>query len=243
MPLSIRLCSLGLLAALAGCAGGGRQAEVPASPTRVADAALASGNAMMALQVLSNTLKANPRDIEALQRQGQAQALLGQRYAAEGSFHRVVALDPGNRVALLGLAKLALAEHPADAERQFDVLAAADANNTDALVDLGVARDMQGHHSAAQDAYRRALAIAPDLASAQQDLGLSLAMSGQAAKGVQVLGAVAGDGGGDRRARDNLALALTLNGRTAEAGRVLREELNAADAKAALDGYQALSEP
>ena len=47
-------------------------------------------------------------------------------------------------------------------------------------------------------------------------------------------------GTGGRKVRDNLAVALALAGETAQAGQVLREELNPTDTATALDGYRAL---
>jgi Flp pilus assembly protein TadD len=107
--------------------------------------------------------------------------------------------------------------------------------------DLGVARDMQAHHAQAQEAYRKALAISPDLASARQNLGLSLALSGKADEGATLIGQVVKDGNADRRARDNLALALAVSGHAGEADKMLREELSPRDASAALAGYRAVS--
>ncbi|HEY2131692.1 MAG TPA: hypothetical protein VGH36_01745 [Acetobacteraceae bacterium] len=153
----------------------------------------------------------------------------------------MLTLDPGNRTAQLGLAKAVLASNPAEAEKLYVAYLSHDPHNTDALNNLGVARDMQAHHAEAQIAYRRALEIAPDLDSARENLGLSLAMSGQASNGAAMIGQVANDGTNDRRTRDNFALALELAGRSAEADKMLREELSATDAQAALAGYSEFS--
>jgi hypothetical protein len=56
-----------------------------------------------------------------------------------------------------------------------------------------------------------------------------------------MIGQVAHDGTNDRRTRDNFALALDLAGHSAEADKMLREELTPADAQAALAGYSQFS--
>jgi Flp pilus assembly protein TadD len=243
MRLSIPFLIAGLAAlGLTGC-GASNIASVPGNVpgVRIADAALEAGNPVIALRVTDGLLAVNPNDTEALLRAGKADAMLGQDGAAEKNFRHLLTLDPGNRTAQLGLAKAVLFSNPAEAEKLYVAYLAHDPRNTDALNNLGVARDMQAHHAEAQIAYRKALAIAPDLDSARENLGLSLAMSGQASEGVAMIGQVAKDGTNDRRTRDNFALALDLAGHSAEADKMLREELSPADAQAALTGYSEFS--
>jgi Flp pilus assembly protein TadD len=57
-----------------------------------------------------------------------------------------------------------------------------------------------------------------------------------------MLDQLAKDGNADRKARDNLAVALTLTGQTTEAGQVLQEELSPPDVTKALAGYRALQD-
>jgi Flp pilus assembly protein TadD len=243
MRLSFPLLITSLAAlGLAGC-GASNVASVPENVTgvRIADAALEAGNPVIALRVTDGLLAANPNDADALLREGKADAMLGRDGAAEKSFRHLLTIDPANRTAQLGLAKALLASNPAEAEKLYVAYLVHDPRNTDALNNLGVARDMQAHHAEAQIAYRKALDIAPDLDSARENLGLSLAMSGQANEGAAMIGQVAHDGTNDRRTRDNFALALDLAGHTAEADRMLREELTPADAQAALAGYSEFS--
>ena len=243
MRLSFPFVIMSLAAlGLSGC-GTSNVASMPGNVpgVRIADAALESGNPAIALRVTDGLLAINPNDTQALLREGKADAMLGQNGAAEKSFRHLLTIDPGNRVAQLGLAKAVLASDPAEAEKLYVAYLAHDPRNTDALNNLGVARDMQAHHAQAQIAYRKALDIAPDLDFARENLGLSLAMSGQAGEGAAMIGQVANDGTTDRRTRDNFALALDLAGHSAEADKVLREELSPTDAQAALTGYSEFS--
>ena len=214
-------------------------ADVPA--VRIADAALESGNPGIVLRVVAGMLAKNPRDMAALLRQGTANAMLGQNAEAEHSYRRALAIEPDNRKARLGLAKAMLASNPAQAEQLYTAYLQSDPANADALNNLGVARDMQGHHPEAQLAYRKALAAAPDLVSAKQNLGLSLAMSGQAGAGAAMLSQVVADGAADQRTRDNYAMALALDGHSGQAGKMLRQDMSATDATAALAAYTEFS--
>lgn len=230
-----------LLTAMTGCGGASQQSMTgPGSSLRVADAALASDTPTVALQVLDNILKTEPRNTEALLRQGRAHLMLGNNAAAEVSYRKALAIDEGLTDARLGLAKLIMTEQPAEAERMFAAVIKADPKNTAALNNLGVTRDLQGRHADAQIAYNQALAITPGLASARQNLALSLTVSGRPQEGAAMLNTFAQNGAGGRRARDNLAVALALSGNTTEAGQVLREGMSPTDALKALAGYRGL---
>lgn len=241
------LTALVLVSALAGCAGTPTQtsatAASPDPALRIADAALSSGSPSVALQVLEASLKANPRNAAVLERQGRANAMLGNTTAAEVSYRRALAIDPKMPEARLGLAKIIMQNDPVQAANLFAALSVDDPQNTAALVDLGVALDLQGKHKEAQVAYHKALSLNPSLRSAQQNLGLSLAISGRPEEGAAMLNQLAASSGDNRKLRDNLAVALTLSGETSEATKVLREELSAADTERAMNAYRALGSP
>jgi Flp pilus assembly protein TadD len=230
------------IVALAGCAGKGSQdsAGGQSSSIKIADVALASGTPSVALHVTDAVLASDPRNTEALLRQGRANVMLGDTAAAETAYRRALAIDDRLDEARLGLAKIWLASSPVQAEKVLLEVVAHDAHNTAALNNLGVSRDLQGRHSEAQEAYRQALQVRPDMTSAQENLGLSLALSGKPKEGAEMLDQIARGGTNDRKARDDLAVALTLSGRTGEAGQVLQEELSAPDVTKALAGYRAL---
>jgi len=84
--------------------------------------------------------------------------------------------DPAAQFAL---GRILLQTDPAQAEHALLAALAGSPRNADILNDLGVARDLQGHHAAAQAAYRQALSAEPTLRAARINLGLSLALSGQ----------------------------------------------------------------
>lgn len=235
-----RVSALLLLALLAACGGPGSQTATNDQNIRVADAALGNGSPAVALQILEATLKADPRNVDALVRQGKANAALGNDSAAETSFRRALAIDGGNAEARIGLGRLMMAVNAAEAEKMFAAVVAKDPKNTAALNNLGVSRDLQGKHPEAQEAYNQALAVNPGLASAKTNLALSLAVSGRPQEGAAMLNQIARGGAGGRKARDNLAVALALSGDTTQAAKVMREELNQSDTSAAIEGFKAL---
>jgi Flp pilus assembly protein TadD len=81
--------------------------------------------------------------------------------------------------AQLALGRILLQTDPARAEHVFLAALHGTPGNADILNDLGVARDLQGHHAEAQAAYREALSADPALRSARINLALSLALSGK----------------------------------------------------------------
>lgn len=228
-----------VLSALSACGTPSSQ-SAGGSNLRIADAALGSGSPAVALQVLDTMIKAEPRNVEALLRQGRANVQLGNAAAAEVSYRRVLAVEGANIEAQLAVGKLLMGSNAAEAEKFFVAVVVSEPKNTAALNNLGITRDLQGRHAEAQDTYRRALALNPGMASAQQNMALSLTVSGRPQEGAVMLNQMASAGTGGRKVRDNLAVALALSGETSQANQVLREELNSADTAIALEGFRAL---
>ena len=130
----------------------------------------------MALRISDDLLVKDPRNAEALARRGDALAALDRVSEAAVSYNMAIDVEPNNAQALLGLGRMRLAQDPAAAEVLFARVITADPKNAVALSNLGVARDVQGHHAAAQDAYRLALGAEPAFMAAHVNLSLSLAL-------------------------------------------------------------------
>jgi Flp pilus assembly protein TadD len=206
----------------------------------LADTALSRGAPAMALHISDDLLVKNPRNAEALARRGDALTALGRAGEAAVSYNMAIDIEPNNAQALLGLGRLRLAQDPAAAEALFARIITVDPNNAAALSDLGVARDVQGHHAAAQDAYRLALGAAPAFTAAQVNLGLSLALSGNADEAVRQLRPLAAAPDSAPLVRQDLALALTLNGRKDEASAMLGRDMRPDQVRDALVAFEAL---
>jgi Flp pilus assembly protein TadD len=234
----MRCVTLGFLVLLAACSGHGAGGLSGGQPgIDVADAALRGGSAQIALQVVDAILAKDPGNIRALITQGEALTVLGRMGDAEISFSTALQRDPGSVAAHIGLGRLKLASDPVTAEALFVEALQRDPRNGAALNDLGIARDLQGRHADAQDAYRRALAIDASMSAAQVNLALSMAMSGQSRGAVDLLRPLASNPDASPKLRHDLAAVLTMAGQKAEAARILSADLTPADVERALTAY------
>jgi Flp pilus assembly protein TadD len=206
----------------------------------VADAAMANGAPQVALQICTDTVRREPANLAAQVCQGDAQVALGRRGEAEASFIRAQQLSPDAPGALMGLGRLRLATDALAAEGLFQRVLDHNPGNAAAWNDLGIARDLQGRHASAQDAYGRALGADPAMRAAEVNLALSMAMSGHAEEAVQRLRKLASDPNASPRLRDDLAAALAMADQPDEAAKLLRGELRPDEIDRAIAGYRAL---
>lgn len=244
---------LGMLA-LAGCATGGAAPATGRLGLGLADKALAGGAPTLALQVSQAVLARNPEDVPALLRRGDAYYQLGDYPRAAASYREATTLQPRSVAALMGLGRVALATDPAEASARFSEVLALEPTNQSALSNRGIASDLSGLHAEAQADYRRAIAEASAeaahgledgadsgaLAATQVDLAVSLAISGRPADAVSLLQPLAASPDASPRVRQDLAMALTLDDRPDEAAHLLLTEMDQAQARSAMAGYQAL---
>jgi len=235
----IRGAGLVLLLLLSACSGGRPRLGVNQPGIDVARAALRGGSPQVALQVTQGLLAQNPADEPALILQGDALTTLGRLDEAATSYTEVLKRDPASVNAHIGLGRLRLATNPSQAEALFLEALDADPRNTTALNDLGIARDLQGRHTDAQQAYSKALGIDPALHAAQVNLALSLAMSGDSGPAVKLLQPLASEPGASKKLRHDLAAVLAMGGNRAEAERILRADLTPAEIQQALADYAA----
>ncbi len=229
----------------------------------VADSALKGDSPDIALKVTQSILAKDPSNAQAWQRQGDAYFALGKIADAETSYRKALAAQSANTnsgfglgslplignngstrdviaAVRLGLGRIELTRDPAAAEKRFAEVVAADPRNATALNNLGIARDLRGRHPEAQDAYRKALAIAPDDLAAKVNLGLSLALSGNSEQAVELLQPLARRPDSTPRIRQDYAVALAMGGHTEDAVKVLRMDMSAEQAAAAVRGYREL---
>ncbi len=232
------LLALLLLASCAGASDNRLAAHPPGLD--IADVALANGAPDTALHVADQTLSTDPGNVAALVRKAEAETELGQRSAAMASFRQALQAEPASKPAMLGLGRLELQQDPSAAAPIFARIVAMEPRNVPALIDQGIANDLLGKHAVAQDCYRRALAINPDQRAAQANLGLSLALSGEASRAVDLLRPLAAGTDVSPRMRQDFAAALAMDGRNDEATSVLRTDMNPAQTEQAVAAYRAL---
>ncbi len=230
-----------LAAPLGGCAG----AMAPSGPdpgAALARAALAHGAPAVAARASAEALTRDPHDPALLLVHAQALAALGQPEAAAAGFRAVLAQDPSSMAARRGLGRVLLHRDPVPAAAEFRAVLAAAPRDAAAWNDLGIARDLQGKHVAAQAAYRAALAAQPGLRAAQVNLALSLALGGNPAEGVRLLRPLAPPGAPER-VRQDLAAAMAMNGDPRGATTILAGSLSPDQAGEAVRAYAALVSP
>lgn len=90
---------------------------------------------------------------------------------------------------------------------------------------LGVALDQAGRPVQARQAYQAALALVPDSVGVMTNLGVSYLLTGDAAKAEEVLRKAVELPGASAETRQNLALAIGLQGRFGEAEDIQRVDL------------------
>ena len=234
----MRRFALGALLLIAACTQGGDQ-SFDHGGASVAEAALRGGSPQIALQVASNILAKSPDNTQALVVQGEALTELGRLPEAEASFNAALGHDRRSIRALVGLGRVKLASDPQAAEALFLEALQREPRNAVALNDLGIARDLQGRHTDAQEAYQQALGADSGMSGAQVNLALSMAMSGRSGDAIRLLRPMASEPGASPQVRHDLAAVLAMSGDRAGAEQILSKDLSPAEVKQALAAYTA----
>ncbi|MGO3931136.1 tetratricopeptide repeat protein [Rhodopseudomonas pseudopalustris] len=186
-----------------------------------------------AVEVSGERYRANPKNADAALQYGQALRSSGQRAQAVAVLEQASIANPGNK-ALLAAYGRALADN-GSFQRGFDVLSSAHSpDNPDwrLLSVQGTCMDNLGRHDEARRYYDAALKIAPEEPSVLSNLGLSYVLSKQLPQAEQVLRRAYANPSADARVRNNLALAVGLQGRFAEAESIARTGLPPEEAAA-----------
>lgn len=207
---------------------------------QTARVALAGGSSQVALNICNQLLVNLPTDSGLLVCKGDALLALGQPTDAVAAYEAALRSSPRSSDAQLGLGRATLTVDPVRAERLFLDALTSDPRNAAALNNLGIAQDLQGRHSDAQQSYAAAIAVAPSMRAAQVNLALSLAMSGRADEAVRMLRPIAARPDASARERHDLAAVLAMDGKSDEAARLLRPELDSAQIDEAVSGYRGL---
>jgi Flp pilus assembly protein TadD len=234
-PISKFALVLVSLLAIAGCSSHDPQGLSAKQEASVGEAALTAGNPEVALHLADEMLVRDPDDAGALTRRGVALTALGRLQEARESLGKAVTIQPHTVATLLALGRVQLPVDPAAAEATFHSVLQQNARHAAALNNLGIARDLQGHHVDAEDAFRAALAAEPDMTAAQVNLALCLAIRGQGAEAIGLLRPLADHPGATRKVQEDYAAVLAMTGRREEAERILGANMNATEIAPALD--------
>ncbi len=195
------------------------------SVMNVADAAIAGGNPDMALKISQSILASDPSNLDALFHEAAAYYAVGRCEDAIAAYKLALNLDPHSSEAQTGIGRCLLKHNAAAAEQAFAAAVQDDPRNAAALNDLGIARDLQGNYAGATQPYQQSLLVQPGILSTEVNLGLSLALSGDAADALDYLGPLATGAQANPRIRQDYAIALLAAGRRDEALQVLTIDL------------------
>lgn len=210
----------------------GSKAEAGPNPGSSANAS-ADADPRRSVDVYGERYRANPKDVDAALRYGQALRATGQRAQAVAVFEQATIANSGNKALLAGYGR-ALADN-GNSQRAFDVLSRAHSpDNPDwrLLSVQGTALDQLGRHDDARRYYAGALAIVPEEPSVLSNLGLSYVLSKDLPKAEETLRRAYGSARADARVRQNLGLVVGLQGRFAEAESIVKSDLPAEEAAA-----------
>lgn len=177
-------------------------------------------------QAFANDLEAAQKFSEALRQGGRADRAAEIAGEALGRFPNDPAL-----LHTYGLAQIA-ARHPQEALRPLALLAQAEPRNWRARSALGAALDQLGRFDEARRAYGEALALAPNDAGVLTNLGMSHLLAGEPEAAEPILRQAIALPNAPAEARQNLAIALALQGRFEEAELLVRIDLPPAQAAA-----------
>ena len=135
---------------------------------------------------------------------------VGENEKAIQSYRAILINHPGNAEVSYRLGKLQ-ASLGRDAEAMETLVAGLEYSPKEPrlLNVIGVLKDQEGDHSTAQFYYRESLTEDPNNVSVENNLGLSLALSGQASEAVALLEEVVSEPGASDVSRRNLELAYT----------------------------------
>lgn len=222
------LASAAVTAILAVGLGGCQTAGMPDITGSLGTKAVAipAADPRAAAEVYGERFRANPKDVDAALKYGQALRSTGQRAQAVAVLERASILNPGNKAVLAGYGR-ALADN-GNSQQAFEVLGRAHSpENPDwrILSVQGTALDQLGRHDEARRYYASALKIMPDEPSVLSNLGMSYVLTKELPKAEATLRRAYGNAHAGARVRQNLALVVGLQGRFEEAESIVKADL------------------
>jgi Flp pilus assembly protein TadD len=220
------LASVAMTAILAAGLGGCQTMSDITGSISPKSSASAETDSRQAVDVTGERYRADPKNAEAALAYGQALRASGQRSQAAAVLEQATIAHPGDKALLAGYGR-ALADN-GNFQQAFDVLNRAHSpDNPDwrLLSVQGTTLDQLGRHDEARRYYESALKIVPGEPSVLSNLGLSYVLSKNLPKAEEALRQAYASGRADARVRQNLALAVGLQGRFAEAETIARADL------------------
>lgn len=207
---------------------------------RMGDYVIGQGDPVTAASLYQQALAIDPDNVEARVRLGRLQDQLGATVSALDTYQQAVDRSPDDPVALRQLGNALIGQtYPERAltylQRSLEIADTPQVRNS-----LGVALDLIGQHSLAQEQYYAGIDENPTDLGLGNNLALSVALSGDFETAVALARSISGNEAATSQHRQTFALVLGLAGRTDEAAAIARIDLPDAQVAANLDYYQLL---
>ena len=238
--------ALALAAVLGGCAmnppekfaASDLETDVSQTLSKSAAKSRARGDLVAAATLYRHAHAAAPERAAPLISLGQVLLASGAPKDAAEVFRKALLIEPNNSEALRGLGNTMVAiDQPELAIGHFDQAMVLAPSDPRLFNGLGVANDLLGRHAQAQKLYRSGLSYKPKNTALLTNLGLSLTFAGDFDAGIAVLRDLAIAPQATPHHRQNLALALGLAGRGADAAKIARADLDDRSVRANLAFY------
>ena len=208
-------------------------ASPPRTPDRRAREQITHQDMLTQMAFWAGEYDTFPNDLEAAQRFAETLRKGGRADRAVTVAQEALQRFPNDKPLTLtyGLAQIA-ARNPQEALRPLAVIAAGDPHDWRVRSALGAALDQLGRFSEARQAYQEALAIQPNDPSVLTNMGVSHLMEGDPAAAEPFLRQAMAQPNAPAESRQNLAIAVALQGRFDEAQQLERIDLAPAQAAA-----------
>jgi Flp pilus assembly protein TadD len=226
-----RSLSVTLSIVLAGCAVSGSQPVGVQEQIAVGEQFISAGEYDSAYAILDGIAETQGTQPDALVAIGDSYLRADALLRAETAYAKAAALGDRNN-SEIGMGKVALKRNNAEqAMLHFQNALKRDPTSTVAWNGLGVAYDLAGNHSEAQNSYLRAIDLRPDYFEAINNLGLSQTLAGNSARAIETLTALTGSRLDSTTTRVNLAIALEMAGHHQQAADLARTEMPGEDSE------------
>jgi Flp pilus assembly protein TadD len=169
-----------------------------------------SGDLYMAASICQRAFDTNPTDPTPLYTLAEIYKTLEAPEQAADAYRAAIMINPDDFEAIYGLAKISIDTGNYDvAEAQLEKALQINENDPRVYSAMGVVKDQKGEHAVAQALYRTGLLIDPDNVSLRNNLGLSLALTGDQEESIAMLRQVAREPQAGTVGSSNLAHAAT----------------------------------
>jgi Flp pilus assembly protein TadD len=254
-PVTRLIATASLAALLTGCITAAPQtpaelalvdsAVSPILPATQADRAMADKQDLLTqARFWGAEYEKNPNEYEASLKYARVLRAIGSAPRAAEVAQQALTLKQGDVEMTMIYAQASLDIGKADDAAYALARAEAEGGNDWRLLSIiGVTLDTLDQHSAAQDYYRRALAISPDNPKILSNLGLSYILEGKPGLAEQTLRQAAALPGADSRITQNLVMALGVQGKFEEVEQVAATDLPPALIAANREYFRSLLNP